>query len=542
MKYILTADIGTTAMKAAIYSGEGRLAASTTREYAFEAPAPGRAELSAGIYTGTFADAVRALLDETKIDAADIAVIGFSTQGETMLLLDGENRPLRPAILWCDTRATEEAADISERFGADEIQARTGQVGADAIWPGAKLLWVRRHEPETFAKIEKIVQLEGWFSLLLTGRAYGEDSILGSSIYYDIRTRAWWPEMLSYIGIRSEQLPEIALPGAIIGEVTEEAAARFGLAAGTQVSIGGIDVAVGAVGVGNIRPGNFSDVTGSALCTMAMTDHIILDPAMEMPCYCSAVPGLYMIHAYASGGICLRWYRDTFRCGLSGGTIPEILSRGMPGDITSDAASQCISDGIAPPASPGEPLFCSTPAINDYDLMDLLAADCPPGADGLIALPHLTGSGPPDLCPEMKGSLIGLSTAHGQKHIIRAFMEGVAMILCRVLDATESLGLTSDRIVCLGGGAKSPVWCQIKADATGREVVTTADSENVGCLGAAMLAGTAAGMFGSLEEAVEKLVREDQHYLPDPENARVYSELRGRYFDLMQCLKPLFKG
>lgn len=310
--------------------------------------------------------------------------------------------------------------------------------------------------------------------------------------------------MLDYLGIREDQLPEIVLPGAIAGEVTEAAARRFGLAQGTPVSIGGIDLACGAVGVGNIKPGNFSDVTGSALCTMAMTDKIILDPAGAMPCYCSAVPGLYMIHAYASGGICLRWFRDVFRDALCA--------------RTEEAG-----------------------ADNEYDLMDLLAADCPPGADGLLALPHLTGSGPPDLCPEMKGSLIGITTAHGQKHIIRALMEGVAMILCRILEATEGLGLKADRIVCLGGGAKSPVWCQIKADASGREVVTTEDSENAGCLGAAMLAGTAAGIFPGLEEAVEMLVREDRHYLPNPDNAPVYRKLKSAYFELMQCLMPVFR-
>ena len=141
----------------------------------------------------------------------------------------------------------------------------------------------------------------------------------------------------------------------------------------------------------------------------------------------------------------------------------------------------------------------------------------------------------------MKGALIGLTAAHGQKHIIRALMEGVAMILCRVLEATENLGLTSDRIVCLGGGAKSAVWCQIKADATGREVVTTDGYENAGCLGAAMLAGTAAGMFPSLEEAVDRLVREDRHFLPDPAHTAVYRRLREQYITLMQCLLPVFR-
>ena len=505
MKFILAADIGTTALKAVLYSREGTAAACCTREYSFESPLPGRAELSAQVYTETFAEAVRQLLDDSGADARDIEVIGFSTQGETMLLLDENDRPLRRAILWCDTRASEEAAEIVGSFGPKVIQERTGQVGADAIWPGAKLLWVRKNEPEIFEKTARIVQLEGWFSLLLTGRAAGEDSILGSSVYFDIQKRTYWREMLEYLGITEQQLPDILLPGAIAGKVTQEAAARFGLAPGTAVSIGGIDLACGAVGVGNIRPGSFSDVTGSALCTMAMTDKVILDPAGEMPCYCSAVPGLYMIHAYASGGICLRWFRDVFRDALS---------------------AKRVEAG----------------ADNEYDYMDLLAQECPPGAEGLLALPHLTGSGPPDLCPEMKGSLIGITTAHGQRHIIRALMEGVAMILCRILEATEGLGLRADRIVCLGGGAKSPVWCQIKADVTGREVVTTKDSENAGCLGAAMLAGTAAGIFPCLEEAVDMLVREDSHYLPDPACGDVYRKMKSSYYELMKCLMPVFRN
>ena len=532
MKYILTADIGTTALKTALYSQNGDFVAGCSREYAFVTPEPGQAELAAEVYTETLAAGISSLLSDTGIDPSDIEVIGFSTQGETMLLLDDENRPLRRAVLWCDTRATAEAAEIAEHFGQKEIREHTGQVGADPIWPGAKLLWIRKHEPKVFEKTARIVQLEGWFSLLLTGRAAGEDSILGSSVYFDIRTRTYWPQMMEYLGIREEQLPEIVLPGAIVGQVTAEGAERFGLAAGTKVSIGGIDLAVGAVGVGNIRPGNFSDVTGSALCTMAMTDHIILDPAGEMPCYCSAVPGLYMIHAYATGGMCLRWFRDVFF--KEAEKEAEKESEAEEKNAAMTEAEGIEAEGTGEEGRDGG-------GLNAYDRMDLLAADCPPGAEGLLALPHLTGSGPPDLCPEMKGSLIGLTPAHGQKHIIRALMEGVAMILCRVLEATEGLGLTADRIVCLGGGAKSPVWCQIKADATGREIVTTDGYENAGCLGAAMLAGTAAGMFPSLEEAVDRLVREDRRYLPDPQNAAVYRDLRTHYNELMQCLLPVFR-
>lgn len=506
MQTILAVDLGTTALKAALFREDGVLLSCRSREYSFRSPEPGWAEMDAEVYTDAFAASVRAVIEEAGISPEEIAVLGLSTQGETMLLLDEDGRPLRPAVVWCDTRAFAEAREIVSHFGSSRIQEMTGQVGADAIWPGAKLLWLRRHEPHVFASMRKIVQLEGWFSCLLTGQAAGEDSILGSSVYFDIRSRRYWPEMLDFLQIREEQLPEIVLPGAVTGHIRQEAAERFGLSTRTLFSIGGIDLACGAVGVGNIAPGSFSDVTGSALCTMAMADHIVQDPVGEMPCYCSAVPGLYMVHAYASGGICLRWLRDVLSGGLQEPGIP-----GVPGEE------------------------------NAYDCMDRLAAACPPGADGLIALPHLIGSGPPDLCPEMKGALLGLTAAHGQAHIIRAFMEGVAMVLCRILDATETLGLSADRIVCMGGGARSDLWCQIKADAAGRPVVTTDGYENACALGAAILAGTAAGLFPGVEAAVRNLVREDRIYYPDPARTEIYKKLRGRYGELMQCLLPAFR-
>ena len=282
MKYILSADIGTTALKAAVFDENGRVLGAGLREYATLAPLPGRAEMDPETYLAAFRGSVADALRSSGVRADELLVIGLSTQGETTLLLDENDRPLGNAIVWLDNRALAEAADISAHFGAEEIQRRTGQVGADAIWPGAKLLWIRRNEPERFEKLRRAVQLESWFSLLLTGTAAGEDSILGSSVYFDIRTRSWWPEMLEYIGIPETYLPEIRKPGAIVGHITEEAAGRFGLSSGTLLSIGGIDLACGAVGVGNIRPGAFSDVTGSALCTMTMTDRIVLTLASSV--------------------------------------------------------------------------------------------------------------------------------------------------------------------------------------------------------------------------------------------------------------------
>lgn len=500
-QYILTIDMGTTAFKGAVFDGTGWECGSAVSEYSIDSPEPGWAEMDAEAYVRIFREVCQKAMKNAGIRPEELLTLGLSVQGETSVFLDEQGMPVRPAIVWLDSRSAEEAADIVREFGPENIQARTGQVGEDSIWPGAKLLWLKRHEPENFGRIRMVLQLGGYLAYRLTGRFVGEDSTLGSSIYWDIRTRKYWPEMLEFIGITPRQLPEICLPGENIGTVSAEGAACFGLAEGTTVNIGAIDLACGAIGSGNIRPGAFSESIGSALCTMTMVDHVVLDPAMQMPCYCSAVPGMYMVHAYAVGGMFMKWFRDSF-----GETELAAEKAGGP---------------------------------NAYDQLDLLAAETEPGAEGIIALPHLQGSGPPDLGAVSGACFYGITMAHEKRHFVRAIMESVAMVLCRVIEATEALDVPVKDIVSIGGGAMSRIWCQIRADATGRKVITTANNENACCLGAAVLAGVAAGVWESLDEACAATVRIQEVFAPDPENHRIYEKLLERYKRLMDALKDV---
>lgn len=502
MKYILAIDIGTTAFKAAVIDRNGTVLSSAAVEYTAITPHSGWVEMEVDTYTDTFRKATSAAIKEAGILAADILTIGMSSQGETTIFLDREGRPLRRAIVWFDTRAEKGAQQIVDHFGSKVIQEHTGQVGVDAIWPGAKILWLKENEPEVYARLGKIVQLKGYFSYILTGRMACEDSILGSSMYWDINTRKYWPEMLEFLGIDESQLPEIVLPGENMGYITEEAAERFGLSTETMLNIGAMDLACGAAGVGNVRPGIFSDSTGSALCTVTIVDHPVLDPTMQMPCYCG-LPGQYFIHAYATGGMFMRWFRDEF-C---------------------DMEMAIEQEG----------------GMNAYDQMDILAESVPAGCDGLIALPHLQGAGPPDQDASAKAVFHGLTIAHKKAHFVRAIMESVAMVLCRVIEATKALGIPIDSIVTYSGGAKSRIWTQIKADATGLPVTTTANDENAPCLGAAILAGTALGVWDSVESAADSIIEKAAEYHPDPENRAVYDDLLDHYKELMGALKPTFR-
>lgn len=502
MQYILGVDLGTTAIKAAVFNEKGKECGSKTVEYTLLTPSPGMAELEVQTYVETFKAASHAAMERAGVQADDIVSIGMSAQGETTIFLDEDDRPLRPAIVWMDVRAVEEAEYIEGVIGKKIIQKHTGQPGMDAIWPASKILWLKKHEPDTYNKTAKYLQLKAYFSYLLTGRMVCEDSVLCTTMYWDINTREYWPEMLNLLGIIEEQLPEIYRQGETIGHITPEGAALFGLSTKSTLNSGALDQACGALGVGNVRPGTFSDCTGSNLATVTIVDELTLDPAMQMPCFASAIPGKYMLHAFSSGGMILRWFRDSF-CEL------EMMKE----------------------AEGAEPAF---------EAICREADKIAPGSDGLIMIPHLQGSGPPDTDNNAKGVYFGITLAHGKAHFTRAIMESVTMILKRMMQAMGELGAEFEDIIALGGGSKSSYWCQMKADATGLPVKLMSTNESSACLGAAILAGVASGIWESCEAAAENVIAPDIVYEPRKELKPAYDELFERSMKLWNEMRPLF--
>ncbi len=503
MKFVLGVDIGTTAIKAAVFDEKGVMRGSHTCEYSLSTPAAGMVELEAGLYVEAFKNAVSSAIADSKAPAREIASLGISAQGETLFFLDEHGKPLRPAIVWMDNRATEEAEWLEKQLGREEVHKTTGQVGMAATWPASKVLWVKKHEPEVLAKTAKILLIEDYFIYLLTGRFVSEDSLLCSTMYWDINTREYWPEMLSLLGISQSLLPAILPPGSPVGTVDKKTAERFSLPPNLLVCLGALDQACGAIGVGNVRPGIFSESTGAALASVAMTTHPVIDPAGEMPCFAGGLPGMYMIHAYSTGGMAIRWYRDVF-------CSPEMEVERLGGG-------------------------------NAYSFIDSQVAGIAPGSEGLRVIPHLQGSGPPDTDCLAKGVFLNVTLAHSKAHFARAIMEGVTMVLNRMIEATRALGVEIGEIRSLSGGAKSRVWCQIKADATGVPVRTMKTTENAACLGAAILAGVSAGIWKSAVEAADAFAEYDQEYKPDPGLKPLYDDMLKEYKLLMKELAPTFK-
>lgn len=502
MDKILSVDLGTTALKMALFDEHGKVLALSTREYKLLTPTALAVELNVETYWAAFKEAIADVLQKSSADPKEIKALGISAQGETLILIDKEGKPLRPAIVWLDNRAQEEAKILSRQFGDEAAYHITGQVKIVPTWPASKILWVKRNEPEIYKRVHKYLLIEDYFIYRMTGKFVAEGSLLCSTMYWDITSKRWWAEMLDFLGISAEQLPTIVESGEAVGELRPEVAFELGLSPTTIVCSGALDQAAGAIGVGNVKPGVFSENTGAALAICATVDKPIFDDHGRMPCHYHGIPDTYMEHTFTTGGMVLRWYRDEF--------CPREL----------EEASLAGRDA--------------------YDLLTEQASRIAPGCEGLVMLPHLQGAMAPEANPQAKGVFYGFTLHHTKPHFIRSIMEAIACILKRNIDVLEQLGIGVNEIRCLGGGSRSRLWNQIKADMTQKPVLTM-ENEEAACLGAAILAGKAVGMFRSLNEACEEMVSLKERFDPNPENFEVYTATYERYVQLYTDLCGLFE-
>jgi xylulokinase len=502
MEAILAVDLGTTALKCALHSTTGDVLAKATEEYSLITPDALSVECDVETYWNAFKTAIGRVLKESQVNPGDIKALGLSAQGETLIVVDEKGNPLRRAIVWLDNRAQAEADDLAAKIGNRTAYEITGQVSLVPTWPASKILWLRRHEPETLARAAKFLLIEDYFLHRLTGEYVCEGSLVTSTCYWNFRTRQWWPEMLDALEVGPAQLPTYMESGEVVGKIRPEAAAELGLSAETIACTGALDQACGAIGVGNIKPGIFSENTGAALAICATVNQATLDPNNQMPCHYHGLPGLYMLHTFTGGGIVLRWFRDEF-------------------------------------AAPERSVASSTGA-DSYDLLGMEAAQVPAGCEGLVMLPHLQGAMAPEANPKARGVFYGFTMRHGRNHFVRAIMEAVSYIVRRNIQVIEEMGVPVGEIRSLGGGARSRIWKQIEADITGKPVLTTTNEE-AATLGAAILAGKAVGLFTSVEEAAGQMVQIKDRFEPDKATGPIYDDGFDTYVKLYDSLCPLFE-
>lgn len=498
---VIALDLGTTALKCAVFDAAGQAIAEASREYSLITPSPEVVEFPVESYWNQFVEATRELLSNPKVDSQRIAGLGLSVQGETFVLVDANLKPLRNAIIWLDNRATKEAQELSEKFSSKVFYEATGQPEILAAWPAPKLLWLKKNERQVYDKAAKILLLEDYFLARLTGEIVSEGSLLTSTGYWNFRTKDWWEPMLQEIGIDKNKLPKIIEPGSPIGKLIPAVAEELGLPKTLIVCAGALDQACGAIGGGSVEPGIFSENTGAAVALCATLDQARLDPSGRIPCHYHGIPDTYMFHTFTSGGIVLKWFRD---------------------QLATFEAAKAKESGIDP-----------------YSMLSEMAANVSAGSDGLIMLPHLQGAMAPENNQDARGAFVGISLSHGKGHFVRSLLESIAFVVRRNLDAMAESGANFSSIRALGGGAKSPVWKQIEADITGLPVVTTKQAD-AGTLGAALITATGLGWYADCREAARVAVKLDRTYEPNPKNRDVYEAAYASFVQVYEGLVPAF--
>lgn len=490
--YYIGADIGTTAIKVALFDNEGNKVIHHVQEYDLLKPSAQRVEQEPHVYWDAFKLCVTRVMTDSGIDKEKVKAFAMDSSAETIVFLDEKMEPLDNFYVWMDNRAEVEADEINQHFTPEEIVNATGQTPIDPVYPATKILWFRKNKPELFKKIRMMFMCDDYILWHMSGIKASHGSSWCTSYLWDITRKEWWPEMMDYLQINGEQLPKIYESGTVVGEILPDMADELGLPRGLMLVMGGQDQSSGAIGVGNVEPGIFSESTGGALMVCTTVDRPIFDPKGCVPCNYSDMEDVYMIQAGAKGGILFRWLRDTL----------------------------CNEERLLEASGEGDA----------YDLMTALAAETPAGAEGLFLMPFFGGAGNPHRDIYGRGVLYGLSLGHTKGHIIRAFMEALACNITKMIDYTEGLtGVKVTQVRSLGGGSLSPLWCQIKADIMNREVVTMENTQDAACLGAAIIAGYGAGEWDSIQEAAKKFAKIDKVYTPNPEHREVYDKLLEKY-------------
>ena len=454
-------DLGSTNIKAAIYDRDFRLVDRQSRPVRYIRE-NGFVEFDAWVYCqeliGLLADMVKAN------HVTSVRELAFTGQAESLVVVGSDGKPLMNAISWMDERSSAQCQALAQQFSPAVCEAVTGQMAVLPTWPATKIAWLREHRPDIFSQAQTYMLLKDYVVFCLTGKKLGDMSIATFSFYFDIYNKCYWKEMLDAIGVSESQLPPLCEPCTVAGTLLQSVADKLGLTAQTKVNVGTLDHFAGMIGTGNIQPGGITLSTGTVMALATMC-------AQPTPksCGCAMhygfLPDSYvMLPVAESGGVSLEWFRRS-----------------------------CMAV--------------------DYDVMNATLAEREPNE--LLFLPYLVGTNAPEFDGEASGVFWGLRQEHDAIDMAGAVMEGVSFVLRKNCEYIAQKGMKLSRIIATGGGAKSPIWCQLQADITGLPVCIPAEKE-AACLGAAIICAVSDGQFESFADAVEGCVAMQMQYTPHP--------------------------
>jgi len=497
--YVLGIDVGTGGTRALIIDDQGNVVASATEEHApFASPRMDWAEQQPEDWWRACGIAVRGALEKSKLRAEDIACVGFSGQMHGAVMLDVKDRPVRPALIWCDVRTEEQCRQLSEKLGTDRIIELTCNPPL-TNFTLTKFLWVRQYEPENWKRVRSVMLPKDYVRFCLTGERAIDMADASGTLMLDVAHRRWSREMLDAGGLDERLLPALFESPDVCGSVSAAGAAATGLKPGTPVVAGAGDQAAGATGMGIVAPGAVSATIGTSGVVFAATDRPALDPKGRLHTFCHAIPGRWHVMGVTqAAGLSLRWFRDQFGAGQDDGRDP-------------------------------------------YERLADEASHVPAGSDGLLWTPYLMGERTPHLDSQARAALVGLTALHTRAHVIRAILEGVAFSLRDTFGIFAEMDVPVKNIRLGGGGARSKLWRQIQADVYGRDVEIVAAEEGA-AYGAAILAGVGAKLWPSVDDACRSVVKVAERIPANSANEAVMNQSYAAYRRVYPATKSIFSA
>ena len=491
MPYVIGADIGSQSVKALLLDPGGRCVRTAARPLRMTHPHDGWAEQDPHAWEQALAGSVRDLMDGGP-HPREVGALALSCQVDGVVATDGRLDPLRPAVIWLDRRAGRQAARLEEELGRDAIFSATGLV-PDATHGAPKMMWLYEHEADVVGRATALVPVAAYLLARLTGVLAQDPANASSTLLFDIARGEWHPGLCEASGVDPSLLPPVRPAHEVAGTLTARSAASLGLTTGTAVCVGTGDEHSASLAVGAVVPGVVADVTGTAEPVTAAAARPVFDPEQLVETHAHAVEGLYLVEnpGFVSGGSTLWLAENVLHCTQS-------------------------------------------------DVFDL-AAQARPGSHGVLFLPALSGSMAPRWNSSMRGVFAGMGMNTGAPQLARAVLEGCAFALRDVVDRLDALGLAGGEVRIAGGGHRSALWCRIKADVLNRPVHRVL-AEEATALGAAMIAGVAAGTFDGFPDAVARAVELDpEPVLPSAGAVAAYADAYPRYralFDHVEKALP----
>lgn len=492
MEYVIGCDVGSQGTKAILLSMSGEFVCEAYEGYSIDYPHPLWAEQPVERWLDALTLAVRRLLSEAGVPAKSVRALSLATQVDGVIPIDSSGQPLHPAIIWMDRRAGAQCERVRQHLGDEQIFQLTG-LNLDATHVAPKIRWLADQRPEVYERTSYFLLPGSFMAYALTGELGVDYSNASSTLLLDVHTKTWSASMADAFEIDLNKLAPVSPATARLGTLRPNMAEKLGLDVETSVMVGCGDEHAACLGAGVTQPGIVGDVAGTAEPVCAANREAVFDSTRLVETHCHADPDLWLLEnpGFVSGGN-LRWFRDQFAKGES------------------------------------------------YAVLDVEAAGVAPGAEGLAFLPSLMGAMAPTWNESARGTYAGFTLAHTRGHFVRALLEGSAYAVRDITTQMQHAGLELRELRVVGGGAKSPLWNQIKADVTGLQVSVPEITETT-ALGAAFLALVGIGAYPSLTEASEHIVKIREHTEPDPATASMYAEAYERYRQTYFALLPVFE-